>query len=128
MLFDKNRFPCLCEKESKKAYGFQILHFYWSFLGDMTMKRVKFLTAGGGVKMLKCALNMVLSFDILRTSLCALTDTCFNFLLTLSLLTGMLLGLLFFMPSSVFSLRCVNVSSSADGTKTSSITIQTETL
>ena len=30
--FDENLFTCHCEKENKKAYGFQISHFYWSFL------------------------------------------------------------------------------------------------
>ena len=33
--FDENPFICLCEKEDKKAEGFQIWHFYWSFSNDI---------------------------------------------------------------------------------------------
>ena len=29
-------FTCQCEKEDKKAYGFQISHFYGSFSDDIT--------------------------------------------------------------------------------------------
>jgi len=30
--FDENPFTCQCENEDKKAKGFQISYFYWSFL------------------------------------------------------------------------------------------------
>ena len=32
VLFDNNPFTCHCRQEDKKAWEFQILHFYWSFL------------------------------------------------------------------------------------------------
>ena len=35
MHFDENPFTCQCEKEDKKAEGFQILHFYWLFSSDI---------------------------------------------------------------------------------------------
>ena len=39
---DENPFTCQCEKESKTAPGFQILHFYWSFSRDFrAVKRLK---------------------------------------------------------------------------------------
>ena len=39
MPFDnKSFFMCQCEKEDKRASGFQILHFYWSFSSDMAAK------------------------------------------------------------------------------------------
>ena len=31
MRFDENPSTCQCEKETEKASGFQISHFYWSF-------------------------------------------------------------------------------------------------
>ena len=33
--FDENLFTCQCDKEKKKAQGFQILHFQWPFLSDI---------------------------------------------------------------------------------------------
>ena len=30
----KNYFTCQCETEGRNCYGFQILHFYWSFSSD----------------------------------------------------------------------------------------------
>ena len=33
--FDEDPFTCQCEKDDKKAEGFQILHFYWSFSSDI---------------------------------------------------------------------------------------------
>ena len=35
MSFGENPFMCQCEKENKKALGFQILHFHWSFSNDL---------------------------------------------------------------------------------------------
>ena len=35
MRFDENPFTCLCEKENKKASGFEIWHFYWSLSSDL---------------------------------------------------------------------------------------------
>ena len=35
MRSDENLFTCLCEKEDKKAQGFQIWQFYWSFSNDI---------------------------------------------------------------------------------------------
>jgi len=35
MRFDEIPFTCLCEKEDKKALGFQISHFYGSFSNDI---------------------------------------------------------------------------------------------
>ena len=35
MRFNENPFTRQCEKENKKAKGFQILHFYWSFWRDI---------------------------------------------------------------------------------------------
>ena len=40
MRFDKSPFTCQCEKEDKKAYGFQISHFYWSFSSDTMAVKV----------------------------------------------------------------------------------------
>ena len=34
MHFDADPFTCQCEKEGKKAWGFQISHFYGSFSHD----------------------------------------------------------------------------------------------
>jgi len=36
MRFDKNPFTFQSETDNKKAEGFQILHFYWSFLSAIT--------------------------------------------------------------------------------------------
>ena len=36
MRFDKSPFTCQREKEDKKATGFQISQFYWSFSSDIT--------------------------------------------------------------------------------------------
>ena len=33
--FDKSHFTCQCEKEDRKAKGFQILRFDWSFSSDI---------------------------------------------------------------------------------------------
>ena len=33
--FDENLFTCQCDKEKKKAQGFQILHFQWPFSSDI---------------------------------------------------------------------------------------------
>ena len=33
--FDENPFTCQCENEIKKAEGFQISHFHWSFSSDI---------------------------------------------------------------------------------------------
>ena len=35
MHFDENSFTCRCNKEGKKAEGFQIWHFYRSFSSDV---------------------------------------------------------------------------------------------
>ena len=35
MSFGENLFTCQCEKENKKALGFQTLHFDWSFSNDI---------------------------------------------------------------------------------------------
>jgi len=35
MRYDENPFTCQCKKEEENAEGFQILHFYWSFLSDI---------------------------------------------------------------------------------------------
>ena len=35
MRFDENPFTRQCEKENKKAEGFQISHFYWPFSSDI---------------------------------------------------------------------------------------------
>ena len=48
MHFDEDPFTCQCEKEDKKAYGFQILHFYWSFSSDlMAVKGLKTVAQAG---------------------------------------------------------------------------------
>ena len=40
--FDENPFACQREKENKKAKGFRISHFYWSFSSCiMTVKGLK---------------------------------------------------------------------------------------
>ena len=35
MRFNENPFTYQCKKEDKKAEGFQISHFYWSFSSDI---------------------------------------------------------------------------------------------
>ena len=35
MRLDEKSFTCQCKKEDKKAEGFQILHFHWSFSSDI---------------------------------------------------------------------------------------------
>ena len=35
MCSDENPFTCQCEKEGKKAQGFQVSHFYWLFSSDI---------------------------------------------------------------------------------------------
>ena len=35
MRFDENPLQSQCKKENKKAEGFQISHFYWSFSSDI---------------------------------------------------------------------------------------------
>ena len=48
MHFDEDPFTCQCEKEDKKAYGLQILHFYWSFSSDlMAVKGLKTVAQAG---------------------------------------------------------------------------------
>ena len=42
MHFDENPFTSRYEKENKKAWRFQILHFHWSFSSDiMAVKGLK---------------------------------------------------------------------------------------
>ena len=42
--FDEDPFTCQCEKEDKKAEGFEILHFYGSFSnGSMAVKELMLL-------------------------------------------------------------------------------------
>ena len=43
LLFNINPFTRQCGKEGKKAWGFEILHFYWWFSSDMmTVKGLRF--------------------------------------------------------------------------------------
>ena len=40
---DENPFRCQCGKEKNKAYGFNILHLYWSFLCEiMAVKGLRY--------------------------------------------------------------------------------------
>ena len=52
MCSDDNPFTCQCEKEGKKAQGFQVSHFYWLFSSDIMA--VKGLIVG--FKIVTCGL------------------------------------------------------------------------
>ena len=99
--FDENPFTCQCEKEDKKAEGFQISLSYWSFTNDVTaVKGLRILISVPDPRsnyIFVCPIDAAASLSYDFTSVLAPSTSCMFCILVVKLvdeLVGCLNGLL----------------------------------